>query len=87
MPLGSATYGFATAATYTSGTANPSNGEEVAIVRYLQATAHASGIQVIRDDAEASILRLNLEPNKVEWVAFNPLGKSSKLESRKSARA
>jgi len=41
----------------------------------LQATAHASGIKVIRDDAEASILRLELEAGRVEWVVFNPQGK------------
>jgi hypothetical protein len=38
----------------------------------LQATAHASGIKVIRDDVEATILRLELEAGRVEWVAFNP---------------
>lgn len=38
----------------------------------LQATAHASGIKVIRDDVEATILRLELEAGRVEWVVFNP---------------
>ncbi len=38
----------------------------------LQATAHASGIQVLRDDVEASVLRLELEEGRVEYVAFNP---------------
>jgi hypothetical protein len=27
---------------------------------------------VVRDDAQASILRLELEPGRVEWVVFNP---------------
>jgi hypothetical protein len=40
----------------------------------LQATAHASGIRVIRDDPDVSILRLELEPGRVEWVVFNPEG-------------
>lgn len=38
----------------------------------LQATAGASGIQVVRDDPEASLLRLEMSPGKVEWVLFNP---------------
>jgi len=38
----------------------------------LQATAGASGIQVVRDDVEASVLRLEMTPGKVEWVLFNP---------------
>jgi hypothetical protein len=38
----------------------------------LQATAHALGIEVIRDDADASVLRLELESGRTEWVVFNP---------------
>ncbi|MFM7207250.1 MAG: hypothetical protein ACKO4T_11355 [Planctomycetaceae bacterium] len=38
----------------------------------LQATAHAAGIRVIRDDEAATILRLELEPGSVEWAVFNP---------------
>lgn len=38
----------------------------------LQATAGASGIQVVRDDPEASVLRLEMSPGTVEWVLFNP---------------
>jgi len=38
----------------------------------LQATAGASGIQVVRDDAEATVLRLEMTPGKAEWVVFNP---------------
>ena len=40
--------------------------------------AGASGIQVVRDDLEATVLRLELEPGRVEWVVFNPEGKSVK---------
>ncbi len=47
-------------------------GSKAAYENDLQATAHASGIQVIRDDAEASVLRLECEPGLVEWVVFNP---------------
>ena len=54
---------------------NPNPGVKAAYADALQATAHASGIHVIRDDVGASILRLELEPGRVEWVAFNTEGK------------
>jgi len=38
----------------------------------LQATAGASGITVLRDDAEASVLRLEFNPGQIEYVIFNP---------------
>ena len=38
----------------------------------LATLAGASGIQVIRDDLEATVLRFEFEPGRVEWVAFNP---------------
>ena len=38
----------------------------------LKATAHASGIEVLRDDVDASILKLELEGEYVEYVVFNP---------------
>ena len=47
-------------------------GQKAAYADELQATAHASGIKVVRDDVEATILRLELEAGRVEWVAFNP---------------
>ncbi len=47
----------------------------------LQATAHAAGIKVIRDDAEASILRLELEAGLVEWVFFNPQSEVLTMDS------
>ena len=37
----------------------------------LEATAHASGIKVLRDDSGVTILKLELEANKKEWVLFN----------------
>ncbi|MBW7862840.1 MAG: hypothetical protein H3C30_00330 [Candidatus Hydrogenedentes bacterium] len=47
-------------------------GAEAVYANELQTTAGASGIQVVRDDPEATILRLELEPGSVEWVVFNP---------------
>ena len=38
----------------------------------LAALAGASGIQVIRDELNVTILRFEFEPGQVEWVAFNP---------------
>jgi len=58
---------------------NPNPGVKSAYASELEATAHASGIQVIRDDAEASILRLELEAGHVEWVVFNPQSARLKL--------
>ncbi len=40
----------------------------------LQATAHASGIRVVRDDLDATVLRLEMSPGVVDWVVFNPGG-------------
>jgi len=54
---------------------NPNPGAKAAYADELQATAHASGITVIRDDPEASILRLELESGRVEWAVFNPNAK------------
>jgi hypothetical protein len=36
---------------------------------------------VIRDDVEASILRLEMDKGRVEWVVFNPRGTSLKTDS------
>ena len=38
----------------------------------LQNTAYASGIEVIRDDSAASILKLAFEEGSSEYVVFNP---------------
>jgi hypothetical protein len=38
----------------------------------LKATAGASGIGVLRDDVEASVLRLEFQANRIEHVVFNP---------------
>jgi len=60
---------------------NPNPGAKAAYADELQATAHASGIKLVRDDVEASILRLELEAGHVEWVVFNPQAKSLKMDS------
>jgi hypothetical protein len=36
------------------------------------ALAGASAIQVVRDDLDATVLRLEFEPGRVEWIVFNP---------------
>ena len=60
---------------YRSRTLSNNPGAKGGYADQLQATAHASGIEVIRDDHEATILRLEMTPGKIEWVAFNPEGK------------
>jgi len=52
----------------------------------LQATAGASGIQVVRDDASASILRMELSPGKIEWVVFNPEAASVQVAGKEIAK-
>lgn len=47
----------------------------------LEASAGASGITVLRDDVEASVLRLQLDPGRAEWVVFNPGGSRLSLDS------
>lgn len=59
---------------------NPNPNVSAAYASELQATAHASGIRVIRDDPEATILRLELQPGEVEWVVFNPAGATPQLD-------
>lgn len=49
--------------------------------------AGASGIQVVRDDLEATILRLEFEPGVVEWVVFNPDNRPLKAGSRQTTDA
>lgn len=45
------------------------------------ALSGASGIQVIRDDLAATVLRFEFEPGQVEWVVFNPDGQSLQVGS------
>ncbi len=51
---------------------NPNPNAKAAYANQLEETAHASGISVLQDDPDASILRLELHPGEIEWVVFNP---------------
>lgn len=42
----------------------------------IQATACASGITVIKDTVETTVLQFAFEPERIEWVVFNPKGDS-----------
>jgi len=53
---------------------NPNPDARAAYANELQATAHASGIQIIKDSSEATVLRLELTPGQIEWIVFNPTG-------------
>lgn len=46
------------------------------------ATAGAAGIQVVRDDPAASVVRMELNPGNVEWVVFNPGGEAIQVGER-----
>jgi hypothetical protein len=68
--------------------ANTNNPGAVAVYGdKLQATAGAAGITVLRDDVEASVLRLEFETGRVEHVVFNPGKQSIELDSIKTDRA
>ncbi|MCA9266713.1 MAG: hypothetical protein KDA60_22800, partial [Planctomycetales bacterium] len=47
----------------------------------LATLAGASSIQVVRDETEATILRFEFEPGRVEWAVFNPERRSLKVSS------
>ncbi|HOX40508.1 MAG TPA: hypothetical protein PL033_21220 [Candidatus Brocadiia bacterium] len=47
----------------------------------LQATAGASGIRVMRDDPDVTVLRIEFESGRVQWVAFNPESQLIKVGS------
>lgn len=64
---------------------NPNPNARAAYANELQATAHASGIQILKDSPEVSVLRLELTPGQVEWVVFNPEMKSLQIENLQSA--
>ena len=50
----------------------------------LAALAGVSGIEVIRDDLEATVLRFEFEPGHVEWVTFNPERRMLEIDSIKT---
>ena len=60
---------------------NPGGSQETAEPT-LQSTAHAKGITVVRDDVDASVLKLQLEENApIEYVAFNPRKRNLKIDN------
>lgn len=65
---------------------NPNPNAKAAYANELEATAHASGIRVLRDDAEASILRLELQPGEIEWIVFNPSGTTLQVDQMTTKR-
>lgn len=48
------------------------------------ALAGASAIQVVRDDLEATVLRFEFEPGRVEWIVFNPQTTSIQAAGRET---
>ena len=63
---------------------NPSQGQATAAWRnQREATAHASGIEVIEDSIDQTLLSLELEEGNREWVWFNPTNKSMELNGNK----
>ena len=64
---------------------NPKPNTRAAYANKLQATAHAFGIQIVKDSFKASMLRLELTPGQVEWVIFNPEMEPLQIENLKSA--
>ena len=64
---------------------NPNPNTRAAYSNELQATAHASGIQIVKDLSKASVLRLELTTSQVEWVVFNPEMEPLQIENLQSA--
>jgi hypothetical protein len=58
---------------------NPNPDMKAAYRNALEASAGASGIQVLQDETTLTILRFEFEPGIVSWVAFNPIGQSVKI--------
>jgi len=72
---------------YRNRTYNNNPGAQEVEKPTLQNTAYASGIDVIRDDANASILKLNVEEGKTEYVVFNPAGHKINIGDRSVEQA
>jgi hypothetical protein len=66
---------------YRSRASTNNPGAKAVYADEIQATANAAGVTAVRDDLEATVLRLEMEPGKVEWVMFNPQSKPLKLDS------
>ena len=61
---------------------NPNPNARAAYANELQATAHASGIQIFKDSSEATVLRLELTPGQIEWIVFNPTSTAIEFDGR-----
>jgi hypothetical protein len=62
---------------------NPSQGQTAAAWKnQREATAHASGITVIEDNVDQTLLSLELEEGNQEWIWFNPAGQSIQLNGQ-----
>ena len=57
---------------YRFRTSNNNPGAKVENRHDLQSTVGASGISVLRDDIETTILRVELAEDEIEWIVFNP---------------
>ena len=53
---------------------NPNPNARAAYANELQATAHAPGIQIMKDSYETTVLRFELTPGQTGWLVFNPVG-------------
>lgn len=51
---------------------NPNPGARAAYADRLQETAGAAGIETLRDEPDITVLKLDLLPERTEWVVFNP---------------
>ena len=72
---------------YRNRTYNNNPGDQEAEKPTLQNTAYASGIEVIRDDANASILKLEFDEEETEYVVFNPAAHKINIGNRSVEQA
>lgn len=63
---------------------NPNPNARASYANELQASAHASGIHILEDSPDVSVLRLELNPGQVEWIVFNPESKPVQFDNIQS---
>ena len=66
---------------YRSRTSNNNPDAKVENRYDLQSTVGASGISVLRDDIETTILRIELAEDEIEWIVFNPQSKPVSVDN------
>jgi hypothetical protein len=71
---------------YRFRTSNNNPGTQVETKYDLKSTVGASGISVLRDDIETTILRVELVEGEVEWIVFNPLRQLIKADDFETTR-